>query len=941
MATKAIIDEEHGLIERDAELALAQAMAVDAAAGRGGLIVVEAAAGIGKSSFLAVLAGQAERAGLRLLTSAGGELEAAFPFGVARQLFEPALRAVGQAEREELLAGSAALAAPLFPVGGGADGNYPDADAVAHGLYWLASNLAEERPLALFVDDAHWCDAPTMRALHYLSRRVEGLPVLLVLGARPAEHGPARDLLERIAVADETALIKLAPLSVTGGGTLVSNGLGSPDEAFARAVHEATGGNPFYLRELLRALADEGVAPDAANVHRVTAVGPRTVARSVQLRLDGIGPDAHRLARAVAVLGQDAPLLRAALLADIEPAEAARVADALAEAEVFRTGRPLSFVHAIVRAAIRAQMTPSERSSLHARAARMLVEQGEEDATIALHLLEVEPAGDGELVAHLQEAADQAFAQGAVEVAATYLERALAEPPAREDRSVVLLSLAHAEHRLLRDNHLDRLHEAMEAQADPALRASVARELVTAMGLAGSWREAIKLADAEMAAVQRLYPELAARLDVAAVEVGRMAHDARADVVRRLERLEAFRDDQGLAWLIEANHARELGTSAAPVEQTLAAARRALELAPPPEDRGVYEGAYCIAVITLIQADAIDEGIAAAEGMLEDARERGNVHGFALASQYRALACLRAGRLAEAEADARQSLATLSGWEFIYPQGIQLLSDCLIERGELQESAALLGTMEEEPAGTHYTNPLGARARLRALQGNWEGALADARRVGRNRLNDGQVNPAMAPWRSMAAIALLNLGRREEALELTSEEVTLARQGGAQRAVGIALRAHGVVVGGEEGLALLTESVEVLKDSPAELEYARSLCEMGAAIRRVGRRAAARDPLREAADIAARCGATVVANRAREELLASGARPRRTALKGIEALTPSERRVCELATEGLTNREIAQALFVTVKTIEDHLRNSYGKLGVAGKKDLPDALREA
>jgi DNA-binding CsgD family transcriptional regulator len=147
-----------------------------------------------------------------------------------------------------------------------------------------------------------------------------------------------------------------------------------------------------------------------------------------------------------------------------------------------------------------------------------------------------------------------------------------------------------------------------------------------------------------------------------------------------------------------------------------------------------------------------------------------------------------------------------------------------------------------------------------------------------------------------------------------------------------------MVEGGDPGIELLREAVDYLERSPARLEHARALGELGAALRRSGKRREAQQPLREALDLADRCGGRVVADQARAELLVTGARPRRARLAGVEALTPSERRVAQLATQGLTNRQIAQALFVSRPTVVTHLRHCYQKLNISTRKQLPAAL---
>jgi DNA-binding CsgD family transcriptional regulator len=273
-----------------------------------------------------------------------------------------------------------------------------------------------------------------------------------------------------------------------------------------------------------------------------------------------------------------------------------------------------------------------------------------------------------------------------------------------------------------------------------------------------------------------------------------------------------------------------------------------------------------------------------------------------------------------------------------------VLIDIAIEAGQLDEAESALDLLRptELPAELSTVIAGAARARLRLAQGRPAEALADYVKVralyspetwGLEMHDNGFLHA-----RSGAALALLQLGGREQARELAGQELADARAFGAPRALGIALRVAGLTHGDGEGIALLEESVAVLRDSPAQLERGHSLCELGAALRRSGHRAAAREPLSEALDLAARCGARTLAARAREELKAAGARPRSEWRTGVEALTPSELRVARLAAEGRTNREIAQALYVTLKTVEGHLARVFDKLRIAGRGELAQGL---
>jgi DNA-binding CsgD family transcriptional regulator len=201
--------------------------------------------------------------------------------------------------------------------------------------------------------------------------------------------------------------------------------------------------------------------------------------------------------------------------------------------------------------------------------------------------------------------------------------------------------------------------------------------------------------------------------------------------------------------------------------------------------------------------------------------------------------------------------------------------------------------------------------------------------------------PASEPIASTLALALHSIERDpDEVRTLLEWELRAAQEWGTPRAIGVALRAMGLVEGGERGMVLLRESADALRSSPARLDLARSLTDYGAALRRANQRTDARESLREALELAHRCGATAIADLAREELSASGAKPRREMLSGVESLTPSELRVARLAADGMGNREIAQELFVSVKTVETHLGSAYRKLGLSSRRELPEALSE-
>jgi len=191
------------------------------------------------------------------------------------------------------------------------------------------------------------------------------------------------------------------------------------------------------------------------------------------------------------------------------------------------------------------------------------------------------------------------------------------------------------------------------------------------------------------------------------------------------------------------------------------------------------------------------------------------------------------------------------------------------------------------------------------------------------------------------AAALVAAGEREKAIELTTANLAAARQWGGITSVAHVLRGVGIAREGPDGVEILEEAVAISEDSPQLTEHAHNLLSLGEALRRQGRREEARAPLREAFDLGRKCGALRIAKRANAELQATGLKVRRYTPIGVESLTPSERRVADLAASGMTNRQIAQSLFVTVKTVEAHLSATYSKLDIGSRHELEDALEES
>lgn len=922
---------EAPLLERGSELAQVDARWRAATDGHGGLVIVEGPPGIGKSRLLDEACARA--AGGTVLRARAGELEQGYPWGVVRQLLDRVVAGADARRQGALLSGAAAMArGPLGLVAG--DANPDDASfAARHGLYWLCTALAAEEPLLLCVDDAQWADAPSLRFLHFLAARIDDLPVLVLAARRPLPPPPEHDL----AALSGAVTVRPAALSEAAVAVVVATRFAGAQPAFVRACHRTTGGNPFLLAELLSDLRD--VPPVDAEAPRLAQRGPRTVARSVLRRLAPLGAASVALARAVAVLGTDADLRHAAAVACLNDDEAVRAADALAAAEVLAPGRPLEFVHPIVRTAVREDLPTGERAQLHGRVAEVLTAAGAPAERVAVHLLGTEPAGRPWVAEHLHAAAEAVLGRGAPDSAAAMLRRALAEPAPAASRPALLRLLGRCALLAGDDAGAEHYRAAIEATADRAERAAIARELGVIHVPPGEYPLAL-------ATLQR------AVADARASGQTELADLAEADLL-----CAAWLHPDGVPTAMERSAALDpdavaptpagrclLGALAFhgavvnwPVARVAELAGRAVAGGLPADP--TTSNALWNCGVALVIADEMAAARAWWEAIMASARARGSILTFARCSSFMAQAALRGGDLPAAEAHARASVEATEGqrW-FLRRMSTAWLVEALLDRGEPKAAHAVLAAVDgdgELPDAmmTHYLRY--ARARLRAACGDLDGALADLYAFGTSRGSTFAGNPAVVPWRSAAALVEHALGRTERARELVGDELDRARRVESDRAVGVALRAEGLLV---RDVGLLAEAAAVLARSPARLEHARALIDLGTALRRAGRRTASREPLAAGMDIAHRCGATPLLDRARDELRAAGARPRRYRSTGVAALTASERRVAGMAAAGMTNREIAQALFVTLRTIEVHLTHTYAKLAITTRDELAAAL---
>jgi DNA-binding CsgD family transcriptional regulator len=797
--------------------------------------------------------------------------------------------------------------------------------------------------VVLLADDLHWADAASLRWLVFLAERVEDLPVLLVCATRPAEPGADQALID--VLASTAQVMPLAPLSAGAAAVLVRRRLPDAVDEFAAACHAATGGNAFLLGELLAELVDQRVAGTGEEATHVFEFGSERVGHAVRRRLRLLPDDAAAVARGVAVLGPPTPLVDVAALTELHPDAVGSAAEALVAVSVLTADRDLEFdfVHPVVRSAVYGQIPPLERQRLHARAAALIQARGAESERVGRHVLRLPAAGDPARVAVLRAAAGEAAARGAADAAIGYLRRALDEPPQEDERGRVLheLGLAEAADRR-RDDFESHLRSATLLTEDPVARARIALDLGRALASCGEFRGSVEIFHQALGGVADSNDELVVALEAEMLAMAFHEFTCTALVApyweRRFAHLAA--GAQLAPWTL-APLVVAIAASRPPAGVAIALAQRALETGGLDAPNSVVVGAIGNG---LIYAGALSQASRVYHDSITAAARRGNRLAVAWQSTMRAKASLRLGEIRRAEAEARLALG-------VFEEGsgepgvawcVAHLLDALLARGALDEAAELVAR-DLVPASAAPTLPVAllhtSLAHFHLARGQPGAALREARAAGRL-VSATIANPYCCDWRSATAIALSSLGSRDAARRTAQEELDDARRFGVREAEGASLRTLGLVIGGAEGIEALRDSVAVLEPAEGRLELARSLLELGAALRRAGVRTEARDVLRAALDETARMGASGLADRAHEELVAAGARPRRDRrlLSGRESLTASEDRIAVLASEGLSNREIAQRQFVTVKAVEWHLRNVYRKLDLSSRDELPEVL---
>ncbi|MBD3929998.1 tetratricopeptide repeat protein [Streptomyces chumphonensis] len=929
------------LLERDDELALSDAALRRVGSGDGAMVIFEGGDGLGKTGLLASVRADAADRGFQVFQARGNVLEQRFRWGVVRQLFE---RRSGVGPSEVLdgaLVGPAVLAGDLFdytrnPRLEDTASRDDHLYSALHGLYWLCRNLARERPLLLLIDDADCADVESLRFVNYVANRLEGSGILLVLSCGQSGPADTRDLITSASVLPSASHAVLAPLSPEAVRRRIAERLGrEPHAGFSAACLATTGGNPLHLEELLKELHRHGLAPVDSTAEQVPLLTPARVARRLLRQLSRLPHEATALATAVAVLGADARPRHCAVVAELGEAEAAAQAAGLRDVGVLGPGLPYSFQRPELGRILFAETPAHIRSAAHGRAAHCLYAARADSTTVAGHLCRAEPGTARWAADVLVSAAQEEMRGGHPEHAVRYLRRALAEPLSAPDRSRLLGALGSAQLRSRDPEALVHLRQALVRSPDAERDLRVRLDMGLALLAVGRSEEAVRvfgqLAEEEPGGtVLTHWSSAASMASRLAGGSGRRSRGARAGRGPLPAAHAAF---EAMARGLPVNRVRRLAS----------AAGRTFRL--PTHDTEITDAS--VAAWTLAQCDRPDLADRILSDLVVQASEAGWLLAGATAAALRAGVLLDAGRTAEAEALARGVLGDHDARRLTtmgVPLAAAALVHCLVDTQRPEEARELLARFDladRLPEAAHFVPLRLARARLRIRLGEHEAGLAEMCACREQVRRQG--------WRYPAAVCAV-LPDAVHAVALTAdpgtarriarEEVEHARAFGAARPLAVALRTYGERLGGAEGLRRLEEAHHILEPLPYLPDRGRTLLALGSVLRRDGNRSAARKQLQHALELARTSGASALENAARAELRLAGDRLAGGTLRSPASLTPAEERVARKAAEGMSNREISQALFVTVKTVEWHLSQAYAKLGISRRAELPRVLAD-
>ncbi|MEV6584091.1 AAA family ATPase [Streptomyces sp. NPDC051582] len=888
------------LTGREAGIELLETALADCFAGQSRIVLIEAGTGCGKSALVDLVAERAAASGALVLYAVGAPEERQVPLGVLRQLVNS----------EQV------FALPKPSEGPGAPSRVEAMQAFCAEL----RELSLDCPVVLCVDDVQYADRESLQYVQYLARHARCAPVLVVVAG--AVHAPAQDPAFTTELMRQPHFRRMRLERLTAAEVALVRGL--PEEsAVAAELYGISGGNPLLLRALVEEVAGwEGAGWEEAGWEGAGRQGPAPVAPSlpspepggpfaqaVATCLRRSGPDGLALARAAALLGEQATAARVTRLTGLDTAAARRGLAAL-EASGLLDGSPdgrshdvsdgpveaLRFRHPAARAAALEECGPQLRTALHRDAARVLGEDRGPVLAVAGHLLAARAEGRAPdcgpaEVAVLRDAAEELLVRGDAREAARLLELAAQGRDDEHVRRGVLVRLAQITARFDPAAAERRLGELLEAARAGLLDAEQVQPLAGLLLAQGQVTEAAALLPAAVG--EPAASPLDTLVDTAAAVSERLLHSAR---------------------LTDA--------TVAPLAQALR---------------------------SLLCSEHPERAVPWSRNLLEEARRCQAPGWSAVFAALHAEALLRMGDPQGAYVHATAALEVLPerGGSFPCAPAAVLIRACTV-MGRFTEASRFADRQVPKGllTGLHGPAFLRARGLYRLAVNQPHAALADFLEAGRL-MEDGRVDrPAFLPWRTDAAEALLRLGEGSRAEQLALRQLAMAD---AQRPYvrGVSLRIKALTGDPKRRTAVLGQAVDALHRSGDRVEAARAMAELGRALQADGAPAKGSAMIRSAWNLAKEAEATALCREILPDAPLAAA-PARDRAPGTPAQTPgtettpklssSEQRVATLAAQGLTNREISAKLYLTVSTVEQHLTRVYRKLQITSRGDLPMGL---
>ncbi|RAS66962.1 regulatory LuxR family protein [Lentzea atacamensis] len=859
----------------------------EAAAGRIGVLHLRGPRAIGKSALAELLRDEVCDEADVLVTTCGGDED----FTVARSLF-------GVDAVDALLTGR-------------------DAHARLYAMNELVVPRAVERPLVLVLDDAHLCDRATARWLAVLARRIPAPPVYVVLVYPCAERIAAEEMFAELSGALDTTTIDLGPFGEADVTELIARECGFiPERETVLTALECTAGVPEVTLAWAAKACARNTTPDVE----------AELAAWQHAWLEDQPESTRRYLTSVAVLGSTEPA-SAATLAEISPAEAEWKRRELVPLGVLTPDG--CFRSPVLRERLLGALGTEKLAEVRTRAARLLTDEGRPQEEIAELVMLLPALTEVWMFCALRGAAREGTLSA--ELAVSYLRRVLDAVPGHLDtRQELAARLTEIDPSAAMDVYAELLADV----TDPAVRASVAISCGAVALRAGRGPEGFRLLTGYLAEEGRagrlaaIGPELRAQAEGMALANG---FGGSATISQAMDRARVITSPEG-----RAEGGRRLAQQLARAEvlrgESLPAALGHLRSALPAPG-GVREYWDVFTVPSLHFCGERAAAMTLVDEIVVAASASGDAHTRKLALATRAGLAFDSGDLLQAGQDAGAALEMAGPEDFC---ALTVLAAVLVRRGDTDRTEQLLHRMRTPRDAVEYGWALDAKAHWLWNCGDHDAALDMLQRCGREFDAMGVQNPVLVPWWIDAVAVTVRLGRLSAAAEIAERGADAARNWNTPAARGYALLAEGMSTGDVE---TLEQAVVELGAAESRLCEAQALRALGNALMHANDEKTARKHLRAAMDIAVRCGASMAADRAHELLTAAGGRVSAVHASPRDALTSGELRVAELAADGLTNREIAEKLYVTVRTVESHLSNAYRKLGAQTRTELAVELR--